>query len=168
MYNKLFTKILDSSIWLEPTSTRIVWVTLLAAMDADGYAHFSAIDNLAGRARVTTAEAEAAIKCFLEPDENSENKSHEGRRVERVPGGYMILNFQAHRDMVNRDVQRYQTRQRVAKHRELKNKKQAKKTADKPMSEVEGEAANREKRYLAALEAGDTELADKIAAEKTS
>ena len=27
MYSKLFNKILDCSIWLEPQSTRIVWIT---------------------------------------------------------------------------------------------------------------------------------------------
>ena len=40
MYNKLFTKILDSSIWLAPDSARIVWLTFLAAMDEDGVVRF--------------------------------------------------------------------------------------------------------------------------------
>lgn len=117
MYNKLFTKILDSSIWLEPTSTRIVWITILAAMDQDGYAHFSAIENLAGRARVTTNEAAEAVRCFLAPDPNSANPENEGRRIERVPGGYIVLNAGPHRNMINREIQREQTRLRVAKHR---------------------------------------------------
>lgn len=117
MYNKLFTKILDSSIWLEPTTTRIVWITLLAAMDEDGYAHFSAIENLAARARVTKEEASIAIECFLSPDHNSANPDNEGRRIEKVPGGYMILNAKAHRDAVTRIIQREQTRVRVARHR---------------------------------------------------
>ena len=43
MYNKLFTKILDSSIWLESDGTRIVWMTLLAAMDQDGFAQFASV-----------------------------------------------------------------------------------------------------------------------------
>ena len=68
MYNRLFTKILDSSIWLEPDSTRIVWITLLVAMDQDGYAHFSALENLAARAHVSLAKAKRAIECFESPD----------------------------------------------------------------------------------------------------
>jgi hypothetical protein len=120
MYNKLFTKILDSSIWLEPTTTRITWITLLAAMDETGYAHFSAIENLAARARVTKEEAEAAVKCFTEPDQNSENQEHGGKRIERVPGGFLVLNAQAHRDMMNREHQKEQTRLRVARFRETK------------------------------------------------
>ena len=57
MYNKLFTKILDSSIWLESSPTRIVWITFLAAMDEEGFAPFVAIGNVANRARVSLEEA---------------------------------------------------------------------------------------------------------------
>lgn len=114
MFNKLFTKILDSSIWLEPNSTRIVWITLLAAMDETGYAHFSAIENLAARARVTVKEAESAVKCFINPDPNSGDPEFKGRRIERVPGGFVILNAQKYRSIMNREIQREKTRQRVA------------------------------------------------------
>lgn len=117
MYNRLFTKILDSSIWLEPAATRIVWITLIAAMDEDGYAHFSAIENLAARARVSVEDATAAVECFMNPDANSENQNNEGRRVERVPGGFLVLNAPAHRNMLNRTIQREQTRERVQRFR---------------------------------------------------
>ena len=117
MYNKLFTKILDSSIWLESHPTRLVWITLLAAMDQDGYAHFSAVENLAGRARVSTEECEKAIACFLAPDPNSGDPAHEGRRVERIPGGFLILNAVKYRETFKRAIQREHTRLRVEKHR---------------------------------------------------
>ncbi len=118
VYNRLFTKILDSSIWLEPCTTRIVWVTLIAAMDEDGYAHFSAIENLAARARVSIKDTQKALECFLSPDPNSSNPENEGRRIERVPGGFFILNAPEHRKMMNREIQREQVRLRVARHRE--------------------------------------------------
>lgn len=121
MYNRLFTKILDSSIWLEPSNTRIVWVTLLAAMDEDGYAHFSAIENLAARARVNVKETQKAIDCFTSPDPSSANPDNDGRRVERVPGGFLILNANHHRQTLNREIRREQTRIRVARHREKLN-----------------------------------------------
>ena len=117
MFNKLYTKILDSSIWLEPTPTRIVWITLLAAMDIDGYAHFSAVENLALRARVSLAEAEEAVRVFTSPDPSSENPANDGRRIERVPGGFLIINAKEHRETMNREMQREQTRQRVERHR---------------------------------------------------
>lgn len=119
MYNRLFTKILDSSIWLESSNTRIVWITLLAAMDETGYAHFSATENLANRARVSVEDTEKALVCLLAPDLNSANPANEGRRIERVPGGFMILNAEDHRKTLNREIRREQTRLRVAKHRAL-------------------------------------------------
>ena len=55
MYNKLFTKILDSSIWLEPSGTRIIWLTMIAAMDENGFVQFASVANLAHRARIELA-----------------------------------------------------------------------------------------------------------------
>lgn len=121
MYNKLFTKILDSSIWLEPVTTRIVWITLLAAMDEDGYAHFSAIENLANRARVTVTECNAAVEALMAPDPNSADPEFDGRRVERVNGGFMILNAVKYRGIFSNATRREQTRLRVRRYRERQN-----------------------------------------------
>ncbi len=121
MYNKLFTKILDSSVWLECHATRIVWITLLASMDEDGYAHFSALDNLSRRAGVTLTEAQAAIECFLNPDPNSGDTDNDGRRIEKVPGGYMILNALKYRNIYNRIRDREQTKERVRRFRQKRN-----------------------------------------------
>lgn len=128
VYNRLFTKILDSSIWLEPDSTRIVWITLLAAMNEDGYAHFSALENLAARAHVSMAKAKKAIACFESPDPNSENLANEGRRIERVPGGYLVLNAAYYREKFSREIEKEQTRIRVARHREKVKESEGKKS----------------------------------------
>jgi len=118
MYNKLFTKILDSSIWLESTTTRIVWLTFIAAMDEAGFVQFAGIGNVAARARVTTDEAHEAIRCLESVDAESSNPDNNGRRIERVPGGWMVLNASTHREMVTRAVAQEQNRERVRKHRE--------------------------------------------------
>src|SRR5215469_2514295 len=120
MYNKLFTKILDSSVWLEDLPTRIVWLTLIAAMDQDGFAQFAAVGNLANRARVSVKEAKAAIAKLEGPDAESSNQDYDGRRIERVPGGWMVLNAKAHQEMVTAAIRREQTRERVRKHRSRK------------------------------------------------
>lgn len=114
MYNKLFSSILDSSVWLEDNPTRIVWFTFLAAMDEDGFARFAALRNLSGRARVTDDEARAAVAILEAPDPESSDPENDGRRVERVPGGWMILNAPKYRDMVTRIVAREKNRIRVA------------------------------------------------------
>lgn len=117
MYNKLFTSILDSSIWLESNATRIVWVTLLAAMDQDGFARFASVRNLANRAVVSNEDAAEAVRCLEGPDEHAPNQPHEGRRIERVEGGWMILNAAKYREMSTAIVARERNRVRVAEHR---------------------------------------------------
>ena len=113
LYNKLFTKILDSSIWLEDSDIRIVWITLLAVMDEDGFCPFASPANVAIRARVQPAIAIAALKKFESPDPLTPEAEHEGRRIERVPGGYIVLNAVRHREQVTREEIRKQTRERV-------------------------------------------------------
>ncbi len=120
MYNKLFAKILDSSIWLEPDPVRLVWITLLAAMDQDGYAHFSAIQNLADRAKVSLDDTRQAVDKLMAPDPESGIQDHDGRRLERVPGGFIILNAAHYRELVSRDIQRERTKERVQRFRAKK------------------------------------------------
>lgn len=120
MYNKLFTKILDSSIWLEDDATRIVWLTLIAVMDEDGFCQFASAANIAHRARVSVPDAERAIACLESADRHSSDPDHDGRRIERVPGGWMVLNAIKYRQFVTRAVIRDQTRERVTRFREKK------------------------------------------------
>jgi hypothetical protein len=125
MYNKLFTKILDSTIWLEPDAHRIVWITFLAAMDEDGYVAFASVANVANRARVSLEAAATAIKAFESPDPHGTDQPHEGRRIERVESGWMVLNAAKYRDMVTRIVAREQTRLRNIAYRDRKRQQKA-------------------------------------------
>lgn len=118
MYNKLFTKILDSSIWLEPDSTRLVWITFLAVMDEDGFVALSSVGNVAVRARVSLEDAEEAVRALEAPDSIDSMQEHEGKRIERVPYGWMVLNAAKYRDLIRRETAKEQTRIRVARHRE--------------------------------------------------
>ena len=120
MYNKIFTKILDSSVWLEPTSTRIVWITLIAAMDETGFCPFAAIGNVASRARVTAEEARKALETLESPDPESSDSDNDGRRIERVPGGWVVLNATKYRAIVTRVNAQDKTRDRVRRFREKK------------------------------------------------
>ena len=120
MYNKLFTKILDSSIWLAPDPVRLVWITMIAAMDEDGNCMFACAANVAARARVEISEAEEAIALFEAPDPYSGDPDNEGRRIERIPGGWHLLNAHKYRAMVTKAIIREQTRARTEKYRDLK------------------------------------------------
>lgn len=126
MYNKLFSKILDSSIWLEPDQTRIVWMTLIASMDEDGFCPFACPANLANRAMVPLEKCEAAIKTLESADPNSADQDNDGRRLERVPGGWLVLNAGKYNELVSRQMKREGTRRRVA---DFRAKKREPKTA---------------------------------------
>lgn len=120
MYSKLFTKILDSSIWLESHATRIVWITLLAAMDEDGMCQFASIVNLARRAIVTPEEAHQAVSILEAPDLYSSDPDNEGRRLERVPGGWIVLNAVKYKEIVSGHESRRLGRERAQRYRDKK------------------------------------------------
>ena len=117
MYNKLFSKILFSSIWVESYATRIVWVTFLAAMDEDGIVHLATTKNVAALAQVTVEEAERAIAVLEGPDASSASAEHDGRRIERFPGGWVVLNAKVYREMATREQARQRTAERVRRFR---------------------------------------------------
>lgn len=99
----------------------------------DGYAHFSAIGNLSIRARVSVEEAEEAIKNLLSPDCDSENKENEGRRIEKVPGGYLVLNHKHYRQLRN-------SKERRTYHRNYWHIRKKRNQDTQPRAEADTEA----------------------------
>lgn len=94
---KLHASILDSSVWLEDDKTRIVWLTLMAMADRDGVVEAS-VPGLAHRARVARQACERAIAIFMSPDPDSRTDTDDGRRIEKVNGGWRLINYQPYRD----------------------------------------------------------------------
>lgn len=96
-YAKLFNSILTSTIWgCEDHATRVVWISLLAAADADGIVEGS-IPGFARVANVTREEFERALKVLTSPDPDSRTPDHEGRRIEVIQGGWRLLNHGKYR-----------------------------------------------------------------------
>ncbi len=91
---------------------------MIAVMDEVGFAQFASIGNVAHRARVTNDEACNALVTLESPDPASSDPANEGKRLEKVPGGWLVLNAEKHRSMVSRIVVQEQTRARVRKFRE--------------------------------------------------
>ncbi len=96
-FTKLFSCITTSSIWGEDDKTRLVWITMLALAGADGVVRAS-IGGLAHSARVSREDCERAIATLEGPDPDSRSLEHEGRRVARVDGGFLLLNFGKYRE----------------------------------------------------------------------
>ena len=104
-FTKLFQSILDSTIWLEDSDTRVVWVTMLAMADRHGFVA-AAVPGLARRAGVSLVATESALSKFLSPDPYSRSKEHDGRRIEEGDGGWYLLNYSKYREKFDEDERR--------------------------------------------------------------
>lgn len=115
---KIYGTILDSSVWAENKETRLVWITLLAMADKDGYVEAS-YSGLARRAAVSMDECRAATAILEAPDSDSKDSErapeNEGRRIEKVSGGWVLLNHTYYRDL--RTEKQVIDAQRQARHR---------------------------------------------------
>lgn len=118
MYNKLFSKIVDSSVWMEPDHVRLIWMMFIAIMDEDGFVNLASVKNVAHRAVMDLEKATEAIEVLESPDPESSNPANDGRRLTRVPGGWIVNNSKEYRDIVKREHQKELNRERVRKHRE--------------------------------------------------
>lgn len=115
-FSKLFASITDSSVWSEDDETRLVWITMLAMADRNGYVA-AAIPGLAARARVSVEATERALAKFLAPDPYSRSKEFEGRRIEETDRGWNLLNYERFRDMRDEEARRAYERERKREQR---------------------------------------------------
>lgn len=115
-YVKVFQSILDSTVWQEALPTKVVWITMLAMKDRRGYVGAS-VPGLAKRAGVTLSECEAALAKFMAPDPYSRTKANDGRRIEEVAGGWVILNHSLYRDKMSPEDRREYQRVKQAEYR---------------------------------------------------
>jgi hypothetical protein len=104
-FTKLFGTIITSSIWSEDDKTRIMWITLLACADSDGYCSGSIV-GFAAMARMTLEQAEAAMNRLESPDPHSRTPDHEGRRVLKVDGGWLLANYSKYREKAQKEERR--------------------------------------------------------------
>lgn len=119
-YAKLFQTILTSSIWQEDDVTRLVWITFLALKNRFGEVSGS-IPGIAHAAKVPLNAAERAIEKLESPDKYSRTKDHDGRRIERIPGGWRVLNHAKYRQAMSDDERRaYKNRWQQEKRRAAK------------------------------------------------
>jgi hypothetical protein len=95
-YTKIFGHITESTIWLEPDATRLLWITLLVSADRHGEV-MGSVPGYAAKARIDLAECRKAFECLLSPDPDSRDTEKEGRRIEKIPGGWRIINHEKYR-----------------------------------------------------------------------
>jgi len=119
---KLDTKILDSTIWIERECREVFITALLMAEPIEFKSPMEAISvnslemlgftvppgwygfvpaagqGIIRRALVPEGPGMQALEKLCSPDNGSRSAEHEGRRMVRVSGGYVILNYMKYRD----------------------------------------------------------------------
>jgi hypothetical protein len=103
-------------------------------MDEDGMCHFASVVNLARRAIVTTEEARQAVSILEAPDPDSSDPDNEGRRLERVPGGWIVLNATKYKQIVSGSESRRLARERAQRYRDKKAGITPKRDEPKPVT----------------------------------
>lgn len=116
-YVKVHSSILHSTIWLEDSDTRVVWVTMMTMADCTGYVGAS-VPGLAKEANVSLEACQVALKKFMSPDEFSRTPDFEGRRIEPAPGGWRLLNHEKYRIGQDLNQRRQQNREAQRRHRQ--------------------------------------------------
>jgi hypothetical protein len=119
-WTKLHSRIVKSSIWSAPDHVRILWITMLAEADADGFVD-SSVPGLKQTANLTLEQTEEALEVLEGPDPYSSDGTT-GERVMRVPGGWWIKNHNHYRDV--RTKKQQETARRVRKCRERKRQEE--------------------------------------------
>jgi hypothetical protein len=121
-YVKLDTGLLDSSLWLAPDQTRLFLAALLMAQPQEfhqplavlpvgsteptgellepGWYGFvpAAGPALVARTMLPLAAGMAALTALCSPDPDSRTPTNQGRRLARIDGGFVVLNYMAYRD----------------------------------------------------------------------
>ncbi len=118
-YTKLFSGIVMSTVWAEDHPTRIVWITLLALADRHGEVN-GTVKGLAHFARVSVDECEKALAVFMAPEPS---KHDDGRRIEEIEHGWVILNHAKYRLLASKDEQKQKHVERQTRYRNRKSGK---------------------------------------------
>jgi len=115
-FTKLFNKIVTSSVWSEDDKTRIMWITMLALSDRNGYVA-AALPGLADVSRMSLEDAKAAVLKLESPDQYSRNKELDGKRIVPVDGGWEIVTYNEHRQLLSQVERREYKAEWIRKRR---------------------------------------------------
>ncbi len=143
----LWNGIVDSSIWDEQDYVIKVFLTMMAIKDADHIVRCSAY-QLGRKARKSESEVLDALKILSSPDtKRLEKQEFQGRRIKAVEEGWLVLNGEKYRALVQLEMRRARNRRAQKRYRELHGKG----------------GTDRERAFVRAEQNGDQAEADRIA-----
>ncbi len=115
-YTPVFREFTTSSMWAESPEVRCVWLWLMLHADPEGFVP-GTIPGLAVAANVDITSTRSAVDKFMAPDPDSNTPDNEGRRLEKVPHGWRILNFEYWRELAKKEAEKARKRRWVAQKR---------------------------------------------------
>lgn len=142
LYTPLFSRIVDSSLWLEDDVVVKVFLTMLAKQDMDNVVRGSAF-MIASWAKKTEAEVLEALKVLAAPDtKRLEPQPYDGRRIEKVEDGWLILNGKYYRQEMQKINRRVYQRRKQAEYRAEQAGKSGTGSSDVGLADVNSLAEN--------------------------
>ncbi len=116
-FTKLFENILESSVWAAPDDFFRAWIALLAKAGPDGVARISAT-WIAEKCHVPIERAREILAEMEGPDKDSRSENDDGQRIQRIDGGYYIINYLKYREMRDDTERKKQIREAVQRFRD--------------------------------------------------
>lgn len=141
-WTPLWSGIVESSLWDESDSVVKVFLTMLATKDSDNVVRLNAY-QLAKKSNKSEKEVLEAITILSSPDKRRvENQEFEGRRIQMVEEGWLILNGEKYRKKVQEEMKRARNRRAQAAWRERQKQAEKFPAPSKPLAgELEHEHA---------------------------
>ena len=104
-FAKLDQGIVNSTIWVQPPDVLKTWIWFLSQADRHGVVRVAA-PALAMTCMVPLDRMREILALLEAPDPDSRTSAHEGRRIEKIEGGWLILNYLAYRQQRDTDERR--------------------------------------------------------------
>ena len=123
MYGKIFDSMYEGTLYGH-WEALVTFQQMIVLCDADGIIDMTP-QAIAARTSIPLEIIEKGMKILEAPDPYSRTPDQEGRRIELIdahrPWGWHIVNHEKYMRMQDADMVRAQTRERVRKHRAMKD-----------------------------------------------
>jgi hypothetical protein len=138
--------LVDSSIWEEPDHVFRVFMAMMSLKDADHVVRYDGY-KLAKRIHMREEMDKVldALKILSSPDNKRPGQEFDGRRIEAVEDGWLLLNGEKYRELAKNEMRKVRQRKAAKAYRDRKKQKQkgpiAGETTYVKIFEEEGEEA---------------------------
>lgn len=158
---------MDSTIWDEPPHVRVMFLTMLALKDWDHVVRLT-FRRLVKKANLNPVEEESvrlareALKILSEPDprQTFEPQEQEGRRIQQVEDGWLVINGQKYQDEMTKLLTRVRKTQWQREKREAE--REHKEGAPKRREILRGSGKLSERLRAQAEKDGDKETVKRL------